>query len=543
VDVDGSVEGGFVPSERAALYIREGGATRYRTVDSFRVVESRETTAQLRGRVPDTLTTRGLDYYAVLSDGQDTLTVPAGGPARAAAQPRHVSVRFEQWRAPIGLPPRTYRMVSVPARPDDGIKAALENSYGPYDSAKWRALRWDPSTEAYREYDELRSLEPGHAFWLIADNGTAFSLNQGRTVDASSPQPIPLDPGWNQVGSPFDFGVSWERILDASDLDGAALDGPVAFRGKSYRRGAPALQPWRGYLVFNATGELDTLRVPPVAAGEEQRQENRTPTALATARDSTSNSKNTSSTPYTLQLTAQTTGTPPQQVWLGLRSGAKRGRDALDFAQAPPIDAPVRLSMQETVAGRSVPHAGSFKPPSDAGQTWTLTLSHSKTASSATTVRLQLDAKGSLPADQRRYVLDLDTERRVTPGQAIELAPGEHRRLKVIVGTEAYAKQQNADVPLTSYETALRDNYPNPFEQETTLEYTLSSEREVTVEVYDVLGRRVRALVNRKQQERGLHRVRWTGTNQHREPVASGVYFYRVEAGDFRETRKMVLVR
>jgi hypothetical protein len=280
-----------------------------------------------------------------------------------------------------------------------------------------------------------------------------------------------------------------------------------------------------------------------VAAGEEQRQENRTPTALATARDSTSNSKNTSSTPYTLQLTAQTTGTPPQQVWLGLRSGAKRGRDALDFAQAPPIDAPVRLSMQETVAGRSVPHAGSFKPPSDAGQTWTLTLSHSKTASSATTVRLQLDAKGSLPADQRRYVLDLDTERRVTPGQAIELAPGEHRRLKVIVGTEAYAKQQNADVPLTSYETALRDNYPNPFEQETTLEYTLSSEREVTVEVYDVLGRRVRALVNRKQQERGLHRVRWTGTNQHREPVASGVYFYRVEAGDFRETRKMVLVR
>jgi len=543
VDVDGSVEGGFVPSERAALYIREGGATRYRTVDSFRVVESRETTAQLRGRVPDTLTTRGLDYYAVLSDGQDTLTVPAGGPARAAAQPRHVSVRFEQWRAPIGLPPRTYRMVSVPARPDDGIKAALENSYGPYDTAKWRALRWDPSTEAYREYDELRSLEPGHAFWLIADNGTAFSLNQGRTVDASSPQPIPLDPGWNQVGSPFDFGVSWERILDASDLDGAALDGPVAFHGKSYRRGAPALQPWRGYLVFNATGEPDTLRVPPVAAGEEQRQENRTPTALATTRDSTSNSKNTSSTPYTLQLTAQTTGTPPQQVWLGLRSGAKRGRDALDFAQAPPIDTPVRLSMQETVAGRSVPHAGSFKPPSDAGQTWTLTLSHSKTASSATTVRLQLDAKGSLPADQRRYVLDLDTERRVTPGQAIELAPGEHRRLKVIVGTEAYAKQQNADVPLTSYETALRDNYPNPFEQETTLEYTLNSGREVTVEVYDVLGRRVRTLVNRKQQERGLHRVRWTGTNQHGEPVAGGVYFYRVEAADFRETRKMVLVR
>jgi hypothetical protein len=537
VRIDGTVRGGFVPTERTALYVRTGGTTRYRAVDSFRVATATDTTVQLRGRVPDTLTTRGLDYYAVLSDGRDTLTVPAGGTGRAAAQPRHLPVTFDQWRAPFALTPKSYRMVSVPARPDDGVKAALEAAYGSYDPDTWRAFRWAPSDQTYREYGELGPLQPGEAFWLITATGSPLALNEGQTVDASEPQRIPLEPRWNQVGSPFDFGVSWDRIVAASDLEGADLDGPVAFRGNSYQpRRVSVLKKWRGYFVFNATGQRDTLVVPPVAADEAQQQAAREPAARA------SDPKDAPAA-YTLRVTVQTPDSPSQQVWIGFRAEAKRGRDALDFAQPPPVEAPVRLSVPEPVAGRPVPHAGSFKPPSDAGQTWTMTLSHSASAGSATQVRLQLDATGRLPADQRRYVLDLDANRRLTPGQAIELAPGEQRRLRVILGTEAYAKQKNAGVPLTNYETALRGNAPNPFDEETTLTYTLGSEREVTVALYDVLGRRVRTLVDGETREAGLHRTRWRGENPYGEPVGSGVYFVRMEAGDFTATQKVVLVR
>jgi hypothetical protein len=139
-------------------------------------------------------------------------------------------------------------------------------------------------------------------------------------------------------------------------------------------------------------------------------------------------------------------------------------------------------------------------------------------------------------------VLDLTTDRRVASGARLDLGPGEKRGLKVIVGTESFAKAESPGIGLNTFADELRGNYPNPFGEETTIAYTLSGEREVKIEIYDVLGRRVRRLVG-ETQAAGLHRVRWDGENRYGTPVGSGVYFYRIKAGDFVETRKMVLVR
>jgi flagellar hook assembly protein FlgD len=129
----------------------------------------------------------------------------------------------------------------------------------------------------------------------------------------------------------------------------------------------------------------------------------------------------------------------------------------------------------------------------------------------------------------------------VAPGKRFSLDTGETKSLKVIVGTERYA-EKNTEAALTQYETALRGNYPNPFEKQTTLEYTLSQERSVTMEVYNVLGQRVETLVD-AQTSAGLHTVTWDGTNRYGERVGSGVYFVRMEAGSVTETQKVVLVR
>jgi hypothetical protein len=445
-------------------------------------------------------------------------------------------VSFEQWRAPVAFAPETYQMVSVPARPDGGVKAALEAVYGAYDPAEWRALRWDPASDAYREYTAIDSLRPGQALWLITAGGDSLSLRGGQTVDASTPQLIPLRPGWNQVGNPFGFAVPWDSVRGASGLDGAAVDGPVAYRDGAYRPGQETLAPWRGYFVFNATGERDTLVIPPVGGSDAETETAAGPKALAKGASSEDGA-------YTVRLTARTRDGGPRRVWMGLRPRAKRGRDALDFAQAPHIGSSVRVSVQESVGGRTVPHAGSFKPPADAGQAWTVVLAAPADREAATEVRLDFRGEGPLPAGQRRYVLDLGGERRVTPGASLTLAPGERRRLRVIVGTEAYAKQHSEGVGLSSYETALRGNYPNPFGRETTLAYTLGREQTVTIEVYNVLGQRVRILVREKTQKAGLHRIQWRGENRYGDPVGSGVYFVRMRAKDFTATRKLVLVR
>jgi aminopeptidase N len=89
---------------------------------------------------------------------------------------------------------------------------------------------------------------------------------------------------------------------------------------------------------------------------------------------------------------------------------------------------------------------------------------------------------------------------------------------------------------------ALAQNYPNPFNPGTWLSFSLPHRSDVTLTVYDPLGREITVLI-RGQLEAGTHAVRWEGTDAGGTRVASGTYFYRLTAGTYTETRKMMLLR
>jgi|GEM_PF-3044626 len=93
---------------------------------------------------------------------------------------------------------------------------------------------------------------------------------------------------------------------------------------------------------------------------------------------------------------------------------------------------------------------------------------------------------------------------------------------------------------------SLSQNYPNPFWNETLIRYALpgngvKKKVHVVLKVYDSAGRLVKTIVN-EDKEAGYHTVHWNCTDKSGDRVAAGVYFYRLEAGDFRSTKKMVLV-
>ncbi|RMI13027.1 MAG: T9SS C-terminal target domain-containing protein [Calditrichaeota bacterium] len=88
----------------------------------------------------------------------------------------------------------------------------------------------------------------------------------------------------------------------------------------------------------------------------------------------------------------------------------------------------------------------------------------------------------------------------------------------------------------------LFQNYPNPFNPTTSIVYAMTRPATVTIAVYDLLGHKVRTLVN-KRMPAGVHKVVWDGTNDRGEAVSSGIYLYRLEAGKFTQARKMVLMR
>lgn len=92
---------------------------------------------------------------------------------------------------------------------------------------------------------------------------------------------------------------------------------------------------------------------------------------------------------------------------------------------------------------------------------------------------------------------------------------------------------------------ALSQNYPNPFNPSTTITFSLpnvGTRHVVSLRVYDVLGREVVTLVN-EEMAAGSYEVTWDAKDQHGSPLTSGVYFYRLAAGSFVETKRMQLVR
>jgi hypothetical protein len=100
----------------------------------------------------------------------------------------------------------------------------------------------------------------------------------------------------------------------------------------------------------------------------------------------------------------------------------------------------------------------------------------------------------------------------------------------------------SVDPPAADYRWALAQNVPNPCIGGTRISYEMGRSAHIRVKIYDAQGREVEVLVDGIKGP-GLHSVTWDGCNNMGERVASGVYFYKIEAGAFTATRKMLVLR
>ena len=96
----------------------------------------------------------------------------------------------------------------------------------------------------------------------------------------------------------------------------------------------------------------------------------------------------------------------------------------------------------------------------------------------------------------------------------------------------------------TPREFALHQNFPNPFNPDTTIKYDLAESADVTLQIYNVLGQVVRTLVASEAQNAGRYQIRWSGMDDRGVPVSSGIYFYQISAdGKFHNVRKLMLLK
>ena len=107
---------------------------------------------------------------------------------------------------------------------------------------------------------------------------------------------------------------------------------------------------------------------------------------------------------------------------------------------------------------------------------------------------------------------------------------------RVVVSVDDIDSQELPD------DFSLSQNYPNPFNPETRIEFALPRASHVTIDVYNIVGKRVRNLANERLSA-GLKAVTWDGRDNNGQLVSSGIYFYRIVTGDFTESKKMVLLK
>ena len=127
----------------------------------------------------------------------------------------------------------------------------------------------------------------------------------------------------------------------------------------------------------------------------------------------------------------------------------------------------------------------------------------------------------------------------VVTGQASNNPPADSTEVDVMAVAAPETPQQHTELPR---QTALHPNVPNPFNPTTTVSYDIARETPVRVVIYNVRGQVVRTLVSGVTPP-GRYAVMWNGTSDRGTPVATGVYFCRLVAGDMVQVRKMVLLK
>jgi ligand-binding sensor domain-containing protein len=501
-----------------ALYYRMGGQREYQRMDLDATGEAVFT------NIPtEYVTIRGVEYYVSLSDGVDNVYFPLLEPA---AHPASIPVAIERMQAPISVPESRYKMISVPMYlADSTVLKVLFDDYGEYNKQLWRLFSYSIEVPSrYLEYPLFeKSFEPGAAFWLINRSGKTFDVENATSTPTDQPFEIVLQSGWNQIGNPFAFPVRWTDV-NKSEL----IEPPVFFNGSDYEYEITTLNSWDGYFVHNRDTSPLPISIPPVEAPEIVNKQS-------------SRLMLDSQTEYMLQLSAKAVGLDlvDDHNYIGLLRDASEGYDERDFAEAPPIGDFIQLSLVED----DVRFAGNFKPLTNAGYEWSCEVTTSLPIDATITVRLQ--ESGRLPDGLKLYILDNDDKSPIVPSggqfsiQVRDEKPVRH--LALLLATEEYATAHSNGIPLMPLTYGLDQNYPNPFNPETTITYRLKKDNQVILCVYNLLGQKVRTLVD-EQQSAGEHSIRWDGLTGDGAPAADGLYIYRIHAGDYIAARKMLLV-
>ncbi len=517
----------------AQLYYRKGGSHDYYLLP-MAVLNDSTFSAIIPGQE---VGSRGIDYFLSAGDGLNVSHSPA---QNWDTSPISIQVRVigdndqglvNDHPQPAGSEQNAFRMISVPLFLDNPkADAVLEDDLGAYDLKKWRFFHYNSDSGTYDEFPDTDEFSPGKAFWLIVKYANkAIDSGIGTSVPADKPFVIPLKQGWNDIANPFHFAVDWNNI---SVRSGKIQDiiGPYGYEDRwLIPSEIVKILPWKGYSVYTEANDL-ALIVPPI---ESSQGLNRSLCNIG------------SEAQWQLILEATCEGAQDVANIIGCSADASADWDNKDYLEPPHIGSYVSLLFPHDDWER---YPGSyttdFRPDFDKGETWDFQI---KTNIENAEVKLRIVNAEALPSGFEALLLD------VAGFQKINICDSSFysfksqqnvsvRSFKLVIGFPEFINEVEKEIPLAPDNFQLAQNYPNPFNLGTQIQFQVPQRCNVSLIVFNLLGQEIRTLVD-EEREIGYYKVQWNGRDDNNRDVGTGIYIIRMKAGDFVQTRKMILTK
>ncbi len=441
--------------------------------------------------------------------------------------------------SPVAMPDASYRVIGVPVNILGECDAdhVLADDLGGYDIKYWRFGRYDNGDDATYEHGSgsLPDITPGLGYWLIARgsktiDATGLPVMPNVTIGSNdyyiseSPE-LTLAVGWHQLANPFGFAINWADVRYKSGISILGAMSGVVQGGDIYiyQDGSwttPDIIPaWGGFFVYVIPDGIEPV-FPYSPAVVLAPSRNNTPIASVSEDN------------WTIDLALKNGTWVDAGNHVGVRNTAQAGLDHTDLLKPPPAPGMPMLAM--TVENEKPALSADYRRPFSSGDTWHLRFSDGENRI------LVLTGLDQIPGGMQAWLI-FDDENRVSPVEGGEIIlKAETKGAELVIGTEEYLAYRIGD--LVPKDFALHQNYPNPFNPTTTIRFDLPNEAMVRLDIYNILGRKVQTLIDQPMPP-GYHSVDWDGSDSNGRTIASGIYFYRLAAGDTVAKRKMVLLK
>jgi hypothetical protein len=452
------------------------------------------------------VTERGVEYFVEVRHGPQTTYYPDNG----NNLPNSIRVTVPEMPFPWQTKEKIYQMISVPLATDDRtLEDLFQEELGPYDDTKYRIFDL-PDGLQYAEVTKMnKPLPPGKAMWLITKEATQLQITNAQSVPTAQDFELQLQEGWNLIATPFAFPVAWNQV-----------SGNLALR---YYDGTDwpfetVLEPFKGYAV-NAPNDT-VLLIPaqetqsimkPVVSNQDQNFDG-----------------------WRIQISAETDHALDRFNYVGSFKKATSAIDIFDYPEPLPIGDFISLYL--VADNSSERYSTDYREPGLEKYEYEFMVSCN--IEDPIDINFQ---EQNVPEDYDWIVVS-EEKGLYYPQRTIKVTDTKIR-YKMIVGTEQHIADAISDYKQLPRSYHLGQNYPNPFNPNTTIEYSLPQVSIVTINLYNILGQRIKQLMSGVRKEAGYHQIEWDGKNEVGRPVSSGIYFLNLKTDAYSHYIKMILNR